>query len=178
MEDTTVTIRPGSPADAAGMAALINGVIAEGRPILLTGHLSERAERRFLQGMPARGGFHVAEAAGEAGGGAPQAEPAIVAAQVFVPFAAGMPAHDHVAEMGTWVRADWRRRGLGRSLWEHTLAVACSRGFAKVYTDIRADNVESLAYHLALGFTVVGTARGQAVMGGRAYDVVLVERFL
>ena len=185
-----ISIRLGSPADAPGMAALLNGVIAEGRPVLLMGHYTDEAERAFLEGLPARGGFHVAEVSaegsahptkaggGDGRGGERRAPPAIVAAQVLVPYAAGMPAHQHVAEMGTWVRADWRRRGLGRALWEHTLAAARPRGFTKVFTDIRADNVESLAYHLALGFTVAGTARGQAVMGGRAYDVVMVERFL
>ncbi len=165
------------------MAALLNGVIAEGKPVLLSGRFSDKAERTFLEAMPPRAGFHVAEAAGgpvrdDAGGGAPQAPPAIVAAQVFVPYAAGMPAHDHVVEMGTWVREGWRRRGIGRSLWEHTLAAARSRGFTKVLTDIRADNVESLAFHLALGFRVVGAAHGQAVIDGRTYDVVFVERFL
>jgi L-amino acid N-acyltransferase YncA len=169
-----ITIRLGSPADAAGMAALLNGVIAEGSPVLLTGGFTDEAERAFLEEMPARGGFHVAEA----GGGDGHAAPVIVAAQVFVPYAPGMPAHDHVAEMGTWVCAGWRRRGVAGSLWEHTLAALRSRRFSKVFTDIRADNLDSLAYHLAIGFTVAGTARGQAVMDGRTYDVVMVERFL
>jgi len=40
--------------------------------------------------------------------------PAIVAAQVFAPYAADMPAHDHVAVMGTWAMPAWRRHGLGR----------------------------------------------------------------
>jgi L-amino acid N-acyltransferase YncA len=179
-----IRIRPGTPADAAGMAALLNGVIAEGKPVLLTGPFSVEAERAFLEGMPARAAFHVVEApeASDAGThavndhGDRHASPVVVAAQVFVPYAEGMPAHDHVAEMGTWVREGWRRQGLGRSLWERTLAAARSRGFGKILTDIRADNLESLAYHLALGFTVAGTAHGLAVMGGRPYDVVFVER--
>ena len=175
-------IRPGTLDDAPGMAWLISAVIAEGAPVLLTGSFSEQQERAFLAALPARAGFHVAEAPGgrerEGAKGGAHAAPELVAAQVFVPFAAGMPAHAHVAEMGTWVDAAWRRRGLGRALWERTAALARKRGFTKVFTDVRADNGDSLAFHLALGFSVAGTARGQAVIDGRAYDVVFIEKGL
>jgi L-amino acid N-acyltransferase YncA len=175
-------IRPGTLDDAPGMARLINAVIAEGAPVLLTGAFSEEQERAYLAALPARAGFHVAESPGGREGagaeGGAHAAPELVAAQVFVPFAAGMPAHDHVAEMGTWVDAAWRRHGLGRALWERTSALARERGFTKVFTDVRADNVDSLAFHLALGFSVAGVARGQAVIDGRVHDVVFIERGL
>jgi L-amino acid N-acyltransferase YncA len=170
-------IRLGTLDDAPGVARLLNAVIAEGAPVLLTGPFSDEEERAYLAALLARGGFHVAEAQG----GEPPAAaatPTIVAVQGFVPYAAGMPAHDHVAEMGTWVASAWRRHGLGRALSERTFVLARERGFTKVLTDVRADNVDSLAFHLALGFSVVGTARDQAVMGGRAYDVVFIERGL
>jgi L-amino acid N-acyltransferase YncA len=159
-------VREGTVADAPGVARLINDVIAEGAPVLLTDSFSDDEERAFLAALPPRGGFHVAEAG------------AVVAAQVFAPYAAGMAAHDHVCVMGTWVDAAWRRRGLGRALWERTAALARARGFTRVFTDLRADNADSLAYHLALGFSVAGTARGQAIIAGRAYDVVFIERGL
>ncbi len=162
-------IRRGTPDDAPGVAALINAVIAEGAPVLLTGSFTDEAERAFLEGLGPRGGLHVAEV--------PPAG-TIVAAQVFAPYAAGMGAHDHVAVMGTWVRADWRRRGLGRALAERSFAAARASGFTRVFTDLRADNLDSLAYHLALGFSVAGCGRGLAVIGGRAHDVLFIEREL
>ena len=171
-------VRLGTPDDAPGVARLINAVIAEGAPVLLTGSFSDEEERAFLAALAPRGGFHVAVTA-EAPGAAPTAaSPTVVAAQVFAPYAEAMPAHDHVAVMGTWVDASWRRRGLGRALWERTAALARERGFTRVFTDVRADNLDSLAYHLALGFSVAGVARAQAVIGGRAYDVVFIERGL
>jgi L-amino acid N-acyltransferase YncA len=183
-------IRLGTPDDAAGVARLINAVVAEGALVLLTGSFSDEEERAFLEDLAPRGGFHIAAAldaddapamvAAPANVGSPSivAAPPIVAAQVFAPYAASMPAHDHVAVMGTWVAARWRRRGLGRALWERTSAAARERGFTRVFTDLRADNVDSLAYHLALGFSVAGVARAQAVIGGHAYDVVFIERGL
>ena len=230
-------IRPGTPDDAPGVGALINAVIAEGAPVLLTGAFTDEQERAFLERLAPRGGLHVAEvwsadrvvregdepAAGEAAGGASaagegaggaardedafaagdvdalaasdddetragddaraagddaRAAGAIVAAQVFAPYAAAMPAHDHVAVMGTWVRPEWRRRGLGRALSERSFAAARASGFTRVFTDLRADNLDSLAFHLALGFGVAGYARGHAVIGGRAHDVLFIEREL
>jgi L-amino acid N-acyltransferase YncA len=165
-------IRPGGPDDAPGVARLINAVIAEGAPVLLTGSFSDAQERAFLQGLAPRGGFHVGEARRAEGA------PALVAAQVFAPYAEAMAAHDHVAVMGTWVAAAWRRRGVGRALWERTATLARERGFTRLFTDVRADNLDSLAYHLALGFSVAGVARAQAVIDGRAYDVIFIERGL
>ena len=78
--------------------------------------------------------------------------------------------------MGTWVSESHRRRG-SRPLAEASFAAAREHGFAKVFTDIRADNL-AVAFHLAMGFTVVGTASRLARLGGRYVDVVFVERDL
>ena len=45
-------------------------------------------------------------------------------------------------------------------------AAALALGYDKIFTDLRADNLDSLAYHLALGFTVVGAARRHARVDG------------
>ena len=59
--------------------------------------------------------------------------------------------------MGTWVDAPIAGSAWGRPS-RGELAAALDHGFEKVFTDLRADNVASLAYHRALGFTVVGAA--------------------
>jgi len=51
-------------------------------------------------------------------------------------------------------------------------------GYAKIFTELCADNLDSLAYHLALGFTIVGAARGHARVAGRDIDVIFIECFL
>jgi L-amino acid N-acyltransferase YncA len=80
--------------------------------------------------------------------------------------------------MGTWVHESHRRRGLGRRLCAASFAQAREHGFAKVFTDIRADNLESVSFHRAMGFGVAGTASRLARLGGRYVDVVFVERDL
>ena len=59
-----------------------------------------------------------------------------------------------------------------------SFAAARANGYEKIFTDMSADNLASLCYHLSLGFSVVGTARGHARLRGRDLDVVFVEKFL
>jgi L-amino acid N-acyltransferase YncA len=67
---------------------------------------------------------------------------------------------------------------VGTALARASFAAALALGYEKIFTDLRADNAASLAYHLALGFTVVGAARRQARTAGRDVDVLFIERFL
>jgi L-amino acid N-acyltransferase YncA len=164
----TVSLRRATPDDAAGVAAVLNAVIEGGRHSLLDTPFSVADERAFIAGLSARAFIHVAEAGA-----------VIVGFQTVEPWNAFVTHEfDHVATMGTWVDAAWRRRGVGRRLAGQSFAAARRLGYTKVFTDVRADNVDSLAFHLSLGFTIVGTARGQARLRGRDIDVVFIERVL
>ncbi len=147
---------------------MLNAIIEEGRHSLLDTPFSVADERAFIEALPARAFLHVAEAGG-----------AIVGVQTVEPWSS-FASHecDHVATMGTWVGKAWRRRGVGRLLAQASFAAARSLGYEKVFTDLRSDNPGSLAFHLGLGFTVVGAARRQARVAGRDVDVVFIERFL
>ena len=162
-------VRSVTPDDAEGVARVLNEAIVDGRYSLLDTPFPVEAERAYIAAFPPRGVFNVGELDGEG----------IVAVQSLEPFSQYTThEHDHVLTMGTWVSEPFRRRGIARSLAEVSFATARERGFEKVFTDIRADNLPSLAFHLALGFAVVGTARRQARLGERYVDVVFVERFL
>lgn len=166
---TAVGIRKAGPDDAAGVAGVLNGVILEGSPTLLDTPFSVKDERAYLEGLPARGFIHVAETP----------EDGIVGFQAVIPWSGfATTAHDHVATMGTFVDAAHRRQGVGAALARASFAAALDLGYAKIFTDLRADNAASLAYHLSLGFTVAGAARAQARADGRDVDVLFVELFL
>jgi L-amino acid N-acyltransferase YncA len=162
-------IRLATPADAAGVARVLNEVISEGRYSLLDTPFSDEEERAYIHDLAPRGFIHVAQLpAGE-----------IAAVQTTEPYASfPTRAFEHVATMGTWVDEPHRRCGLGRRLCEASLAQARENGFTKILDDIRADNPESVAFHRAMGFSVVGTAKHLARLGGRYVDVVFVERDL
>lgn len=164
-----ISIRRGSADDAAGIAEVLNEVIVGGRHSLLDTPFSVEGEREYIETLPERAFIHVAETP----------ESGIVALQTVEPWS-GFMTHefDHVATMGTWVSAPLRRRGVGARLAQASFGAARALGYEKVLTELRADNLESLAYHLSLGFTVVGAARRQARLHGRDVDVLFIELFL
>jgi L-amino acid N-acyltransferase YncA len=164
-----ISIRRATPDDAAGVAAVLNGVIAGGRHSLLDTPFTVDEERAYIEALPERSFLHVAEAAGSG----------IVAFQTVIPWNT-FTTHefDHVATMGTYVDQRHRRRGTGAALAAASFAAALELGYEKVFTDLRADNLDSLGYHLALGFAIVGTARRHARVAGRDIDVIFIERLL
>lgn len=168
MSAPAVTVRRATPGDAAGVAAVLNAVIREGRHSMLDTPFSVDDERAFIAGLPARAFVHVAVADG-----------AIVGAQTVEPWNAyATHEFDHVATMGTWVAEGWRRRGVGSRLAAASFVAARELGYDKVFTDVLAHNAASLAFHLRLGFAVVGAARRHARLADGDADVVFIERFL
>lgn len=163
-----VSIRRAAADDAAAVAAVLNGAILGGSPTLLDTPFSVEEERAYIEGLPARSFIHVAETA-----------EGVVGFQAVIPWSDFVTtAHDHVATMGTYVDAGHRRVGVGAALARASFAAALDLGYEKIFTDLRADNLASLSYHLSLGFTVVGAARRQARTAGGDVDVLFIERFL
>jgi L-amino acid N-acyltransferase YncA len=163
-----VRIRRALVDDAAAVAAVLNEAIEDGRFTILDRPFSADEEAAYIAGLGERGLIHVAE---DPGG-------RVVGAQTIAPLDESVGALQHVATMGTWVAGDRRRRGVGCALFAASARAARALGYAKILTELRADNAASLAYHLSLGFTVVGTARAHVRIGGREIDAVFVERLL
>jgi L-amino acid N-acyltransferase YncA len=163
-----IGVRTATPNDAAGVAAVLNGVIEGGRHSLLDTPFSVSEERAYIEALPERSFLHVAEMSGD-----------IIAFQTVNPWNTFTTREfDHVATMGTYVAERQRRCGVGAALAAASFAAALELGYEKIFTDLRADNLDSLGYHLALGFTIVGAARRQARVAGRDIDVIFIERFL
>jgi L-amino acid N-acyltransferase YncA len=166
---TELKVRRASADDAAGIAAVLNRIIEGGRHSLLDTPFSEAEERVYIESLPGRAFIHAAETPGGE----------IAGFQTVEPWSSFVTREfDHVATMGTYVAEESRRRGVGRALAAASFAAARAAGYEKIFTDLRADNLESLCYHFSLGFSVVGTARRHARLRGRDIDVVLVEAFL
>jgi L-amino acid N-acyltransferase YncA len=161
-------VRPATVDDAAAVSRILNEIVSGGRHSVLDRTFSVSEERAFIADFPARGVFHVAVLPGEG----------IVGFQALEPYLPDMAAFAHVATMGTWVAAPRRRLGVGRVLCAATFPAARRNGFEKIFTDVRADNDESLAFHRSLGFREVGRALGQARYAGVLVDIVYIERDL
>jgi len=150
--------------DAAGVAEVLNGVIAEGRHTALTGHWTPEAEQAFLQSLRPRSEVFVAEVAGR-----------VVGFQVIEPFVSYTSTMAHVAHMGTYVRAGHRGHGIGRKLAEATLAFARAQGYEKVVIYVLVGNQLGLSYYRKLGFEERGVLHRQTKIDGIYHDEVFME---
>ena len=162
-------VREVSPGDAAGIVDILNPIIASGEHTVLTASLTPQEERDYILGFHPRGVLHVAERLTDG---------MLVGIQSLEPFATYSQAFDHVAVMGTFVDLANRRLGIASQLSEATFVAASAKGFEKVFTYVRADNLASLGFHLKCGFRVVGMARRQALSQGRYVDEIFIEKFL
>jgi L-amino acid N-acyltransferase YncA len=165
----SITVRPVVVEDAEQIVAILNPIIAEGLYTVFDEPISAEAEREYIACLTDRSVFLVAENASEG----------IVGFQSLDAFHAPYThAFDHVAVIGTYVAEAYRRQGVARALFPHTFAAARQAGYQKIFSFVRADNPGALAAYQAHGFTVIGTARGQAKLQGRYIDEVLIERQL
>lgn len=142
--------------DAAGLARVLNGVIAEGRFTALAGHWTPEAGPRSK--------VFVAEVEGQ-----------IVGFQVVEPFVSYTTTMDHVAHFGTYVEARYRGRGIGRRLAEVTLAFARNCGYEKSVIYVLSDNQRGIDFYRSLGFVEKGVLTRQTKIDGVYHDEVLME---
>jgi len=164
-----IAIREARPDDAEAVVGILNPIIEDGEYTVLDGPLSVEDERRFISTFPPRGIFHVAQSR-------PNGQ--VVGLQTLEPFGAYTHAFDHVAVIATYVDLGCRRQGIGKRLFAATFEVARQKGYEKVFTYVRGDNLAALVAYAKCGFRIVGTAQRHAKCGGRYVDEIIVEKFL
>lgn len=74
-------------------------------------------------------------------------------------FCALAGAADEVEVHNLAVHRAARRRGLGRALLRHALAVARTRGAQRMFLEVRAGNVAARALYASCGFVLAGRRR-------------------
>ena len=164
-----VVIREACPDDAEAVVGILNPIIEAGEYTVLDGPLSVEEERRFISSFPSRGIFHVAQS---------RSNGRVVGLQTMEPFATYAHAFDHVGVIATYVDLGRRRRGIGKRLFEATFDAARRKGYEKIFTYVRGDNLAALAAYVKCGFRIVGTAQRHAKCGGRYVDEIIIEEFL
>src|SRR5262245_24753172 len=136
-----ITIRRATVDDAKEITGVINSVIAEARYTILDKPFSDEEERTFISSLGGRSALYVAEIDGK-----------IAGVQVVDRFSTFANSTSHVATMGTWLRSEYRGRGVGRLLAEESFRFARSNGYRKIVIQVLADNEQALRFYRALGF--------------------------
>lgn len=167
---SSITVREATPSDAAALLAHLKGLAAEPginiplAPDELTTTLEQ--EKALLADISAseRAIMLVAEADGALVG------------ELSLRAISPRRAVRHVATLGMSVRADWRRKGVGRALLTDALAWAPSAGIKRVELYVYARNAPAIALYESLGFVVEGR-RKSFIHEGDAYldDLVMAK---
>jgi len=164
-----VLVREARPDDAEAIVGILNPIIQAGVYTVLDTPLTVEAEREYILKFPRRGIFHVA---------ARQQDHIILGFQSLEPFAAYSRAFDHVGVVATYIDLAYRRQGIGKSLFQATFEAARCKGYEKLFTYVRADNLAALVCYLKQDFRIVGTLQRQAKLNGKYVDEIIIERFL
>jgi len=88
------------------------------------------------------------------------------------------PCYRLSVEHSVHVRADCRRRGVGRALVEALIDAAAAMQKHVMIAGIDAENVNSISLHESLGFEVVGHFREVGRKFGRWLDLKFMQRFI
>lgn len=162
-------VREARADDAEAVVSIFNPIIEAGLYTVFDKLFTVEAEREYLLNFPRRGVFHVAVR---------RQDQKIVGFQSMEPFATYTHAFDHVGVVGTYVDLLHRRQGIGTHLFKATFEAARGKGYEKIFTFVRADNLAALGSYLKHGFRIVGTAQRQAKFNGKYVDEIIIERFL
>lgn len=169
---SSITVREATPSDAAALLAHLKGLAAEPginiplAPDELTTTLEQ--EKALLADISAseRAIMLVAEADGALVG------------ELSLRAISPRRAVRHVATLGMSVRADWRRKGVGRALLTDALAWAPSAGIKRVELYVYARNAPAIALYESLGFVVEGRRKGFIHEGDAYLDDLVMAKLL
>jgi len=162
-------VREAKPDDAEAIVGILNPIIEAGVYTVFDTSFTVEAERACILNFPQRGIFHVAEC---------RQDKKIVGFQSMEPFATYTHAFDHVGVLGTYVDLAMRRQGIASCLFKTTFETARDKGYEKIFTFIRADNLVALTTYLRQGFRIIGTAQKQAKTSGKYIDEIIIEKLL
>ncbi len=88
------------------------------------------------------------------------------------------PCYRSSVEHSVHVRADCRRRGVGRALVLALIDAAAALEKHVMIAGIDAENVNSISLHRSLGFEIVGHFREVGRKFGRWLDLKFMQRFI
>ena len=162
------SIRQASAQDAADIVAILQGIAAERVYSAIEQPWNVDQQRLYLNSLSPREAFHVAvSVSGE-----------IAGYQTLDSYSPILSSMAHVGQLGTFIRPEWRRRGVGQALFHRSRDFAQSSGYRKFVIQVRASNAGAQAFYLDLGFAQCGRLTRQVLIDGEEDDEILMELFL
>jgi len=162
-----VNVRRATPADAEVISVVWEVVCAERIYTAVNRAFTPQQERDYIGSLSDREGILLAEV-----------DNRVVGFQSLDLWAKYTDSFDHVGVLGTIILPEWRQKGIGRRLVEHTLDFARTKGYEKIVIYIRAGNTQAQTFYRSLGFVPKGVLARQIKIDGQYEDEVFMELFL
>ncbi len=159
------TIRPALEDDAATLIGILRGIAAERVHTAIDEPWSVEAQRQYIASQSPREAIFLAEIDGSA-----------VGYQVLSLWAGSIRSMAHVGQLGTFLRPEFRGRGIGSALFEHALGFARSHSYRKFVIQVRESNRAAQAFYQRMGFAPCGRLARQVEIGGVEEDELILER--
>ncbi|MFX0059919.1 MAG: GNAT family N-acetyltransferase [Candidatus Hodarchaeota archaeon] len=85
---------------------------------------------------------------------------------------------NHVGTIGTFIRPEFRGKGIGKELTEVTIEFAKEKDYEKFIVYIRATNISAQNFYRSLGFVTRGILTNQVKINGIYDDEIFMEYFI
>ena len=161
-------VRRATEADAEAMVEVLEGIVSERIYTAIERPWSASKQRQYLLSLSPREVFHVAEID----------QGTVLGYQSLELYSPIFHSMAHVAQLGTFLRPDARRRGVGRALFQASLKFAGERDFSKIVIQVRSSNSGAQAFYRQLGFRECGRLSRQVRTREHEDDEVIMEFFL
>ena len=161
-------IRKANAADAESIITVLQRVASERIHTAIDRPWSTDEQRQHLVSLSAREAIHVAEAKGNA----------IIGYQTLELWAPTLNSMGHVGQIGTFLKPEWRRRGIGKALFHKTTDFARTLDYLKFIIQVRSANESAQAFYQRLGFRECGRLTRQVRIGEELDDEIIMEFFL
>ncbi len=162
-----VTIRKATNADAAGISAIWEIIVAERKFSAVRRAWSADEQVAYLNRLSAREATFVADAGDR-----------IVAFQTLDRWVIYPSFMDHVGQLGTFVLPEWRGQRVGQRLAHAMFAFTRSHEYQKLVIWVRESNTAAQQFYARLGFRECGRLSRQLMINDSYDGEVLMERFL
>ena len=156
-------IRPAAPADAPGIAALVNPVI---RDTAITFTTAEKSPADIAEAITRSQAYFVATEGAR-----------VIGYASYFQFRGG-PGYARTMEHSITLAPEARGKGLGRQLMAMLEDSARRRGAHALIAGISGENPAGVAFHAAIGFREVGRLPQVGRKFGRWLDLVLMQKLL
>ena len=166
--NSEIIIRKATADDAQAILAVLEGIASERIYTAIDNPWSPEQQRRYLMSLSAREAVHVADTGKEG----------VIGYQTLDLWAPSIHSMAHVGQLGTFLRSEWRRQGIGEVLFRGTLDFARQRDFLKFVIQVRASNTAAQTFYERLGFRECGRLTRQVRIDRQEDDEIIMEYFL